>query len=71
MNKEINENNNSNALAPENGQMHEKEKAKSELDAFEKMHSKTFMYFLEQYEKWQHLKRGLNNAIERINATDS
>jgi len=29
----------------------------TKLEDFKKMHSETFIYFLEQYEKWKELKK--------------
>ncbi|MFH1390819.1 MAG: hypothetical protein ABIH20_00725 [Candidatus Diapherotrites archaeon] len=29
----------------------------AELEEFKKIHSETFIYFLEQYEKWKELKK--------------
>ena len=32
-------------------------KTMPELEDFKKMHSETFMYFLEEYEKWRAIKQ--------------
>jgi hypothetical protein len=34
------------------------------LEEFEKMHSKPFLYILEQYERWQALKQKRAAALE-------
>lgn len=62
MKKENNGNNSNENELREEMQMNKDDEHK--LQEFEKMHSKTFMYFLEQYERWQRLKRSVNKDIQ-------